>query len=142
MLRVGARRTKVGTAPTVAIGLACPGKACIMVMYMFAWRGYVGFDWDEGNAGKNWSRHGVADFESEEIFFNQPLVVRRDVGHSQGEDRWVALGRTARDRMLFVVFTVRQKSIRVISARDMTRRERKSYEDLERNEETEDYSGV
>lgn len=109
---------------------------------MNAWMGYAGFDWDEGNAGKNWSKHGVADFECEEVFFNEPLIVRRDVGHSQGEDRWVALGRTARDRKLFVVFTVRQESIRVISARDMTRRERKIYDGYEKQEETEDYSGV
>ncbi|MHB8653818.1 MAG: BrnT family toxin [Terriglobia bacterium] len=109
---------------------------------MYALIGYDGFDWDEGNAGKNWSKHGVADFECEEVFFNRPLIVRRDVGHSQGEDRWVALGRTAVDRKLFIVFTMRQKSLRVISARDMTRREGKAYDDHERHEKAEDYSGI
>jgi len=109
---------------------------------MKPWEGYTGFEWDEGNAGKNWERHGVADFECEEIFFSQPLIVRRDTGHSQREARWVALGRTARNRKLFVAFTFRQARIRVISARDMTRRERKAYEDYEKREKTENHTGV
>lgn len=111
-------------------------------IYMKPWEGYAAFDWDEGNAGKNWERHGVADFECEEVFFSQPLVVRRDTEHSRREARWVALGRTARHRELFVAFTVRQTRIRVISARDMTRRERKAYEEYEKHEKTEDHTGV
>jgi uncharacterized DUF497 family protein len=109
---------------------------------MRSWGGYAGFQWDEGNAGKNWERHRVADFECEEVFFSQPLIVRRDAGHSQREARWVALGRTARDRSLFVAFTVRQTLIRVISARNMTRRERKVYEDYEKHEKTENHTGI
>ena len=107
---------------------------------MKPWEGHTGFEWDEGNAGKNWERHGVADFECEEVFFSQPLIVRRDAGH--GEARWVALGRAARDRELFVAFTVRRAQIRVISVRDMTRRERKAYEDYEKREKTENRTRV
>jgi len=109
---------------------------------MISWEGCAEFEWDEGNAGKNWERHGVADFECEEVFFIQPLIVRRDTGHSQREARWVALGRTARDRKLFIAFTVRQARIRVISARDMTRREGKAYENYEKHEKTESHTGV
>jgi len=109
---------------------------------MTTWEGYAEFEWDEGSAGKNWERHGVADFECEEVFFNEPLIVRRDSGHSQRETRWVALGRTVRDRKLFVAFAVRRGFIRVISARDMTRREREAYEDHEKHEKTENHTGV
>jgi len=87
----------------------------------------TGFQWDDGNAEKNWLRHRVSRTESEQIFFNQPLLIVDDVGHSEREDRYYALGRTDGDRPLFVVFTIRETLIRVISARDMTRRERKVY---------------
>jgi len=63
----------------------------------------------------------VADFECEEVFFNQPLIVRHDPKHSRHEARFYALGRTDSKRRLLVAFTVRRKLIRVISAREMTR---------------------
>ncbi|OGQ51844.1 MAG: hypothetical protein A3J24_03750 [Deltaproteobacteria bacterium RIFCSPLOWO2_02_FULL_53_8] len=87
----------------------------------------AGFDWDAHNAEKNWQRHGVMPSECEQIFFNRPLVVADDDRHSEQEDRFYALGATDGGRMLFVVFTVRQDRIRVISARDMNRREKKVY---------------
>jgi uncharacterized DUF497 family protein len=65
--------------------------------------------------------------ECEQIFFNEPLVVASDSGHSQVEDRYYALGRTSADRRLFVVFTMRGTLVRVISARDMSRKERRVY---------------
>jgi len=109
-----------------------------MVMYMAVWTECAGFDWDEGNAGKNWEKHGVLDFECEEIFFNQPLIVRADPKHSQQhEARYIALGHTDQSRLLFVAFTVRRKLIRVVSARDMTRRERRIYETYEEHEKAE-----
>lgn len=85
------------------------------------------FDWDAGNLEKNWLKHGVPPLECEEVFFNQPLVVGTDVAHSTQEGRFYALGRTNDDRYLFVVFTLRGQKIRVISARDMNRKERKIY---------------
>ena len=87
----------------------------------------TGFDWDESNAQKNWERHQVTPEEAEDIFFNQPLVVRGDVRHSKAEKRYYALGQTSRGRHLFVAFTIRRKLIRVISVRDMNRREEESY---------------
>lgn len=89
--------------------------------------GVKGFDWDEGNLSKSSKKHGVSPFESEQIFFNQPLIVEHDVKHAQTEVRFYALGRTDADRHLFVVFTIRRGLIRVISARDMSRKERKVY---------------
>jgi uncharacterized DUF497 family protein len=87
-----------------------------------------GFDWDDGNIGKNWLKHGVTDLECEEIFFNRPLIIASDEEHSETEVRHYALGQTERGRWLFVAFTVRNQLIRPISARDMTSRERRVYE--------------
>ncbi len=87
----------------------------------------TGFDWDEHNAEKIRQRHQVSPSMCEEIFFNLPLVITADVKHSEQEIRYYALGRTASDRMLFVVFRIRNNLIRLISARDMSRKERKVY---------------
>jgi uncharacterized DUF497 family protein len=86
------------------------------------------FDWDGGNAEKNWLRHRVSQSESEQVFFNRPLVAAEDGPHSLGEVRHYALGSTDAGRLLFVAYTLRGERIRIISARDMTRRERKEYE--------------
>jgi uncharacterized DUF497 family protein len=88
---------------------------------------FTGFDWNEGNRGKNWEKHGVTDSECEQVFFNQPLLVFADTEHSEDEQRYYVLGRTDRGRRLFVVFTPRADRIRVISAREMTKRERALY---------------
>lgn len=89
--------------------------------------GAQGFDWDEGNLEKNLEKHSVSFWEAEETFFNQPLVVRFDEAHSSSEPRFFALGRTDAGRRLFVAFTLRNSLIRVISTRDMTRRELAAY---------------
>jgi uncharacterized DUF497 family protein len=86
------------------------------------------FDWDEGNAEKNWVRHKVSRSECEQVFFNRPLVVAEDALHSATEVRHLCLGQTDSGRMLFLVYTLRDERVRVISARDMTRREKKEYE--------------
>jgi uncharacterized DUF497 family protein len=86
------------------------------------------FDWDEGNLLKNWEKHRVAPSECEQVFFNQPFTVASDDIHSTTESRLYALGRTDQGRFLFLVITIRGESIRVISARDMNKRERKVYE--------------
>jgi uncharacterized protein len=97
---------------------------------------WVGFDWDEGNASKNWEKHGVTDSECEEVFFNTPFGVGSDIAHSRGEEpRWRALGQTDRGRHLFIAFTVRRNLIRVISARETTRRERRIYATYEETKE-------
>ncbi len=90
----------------------------------------VGFDWDDGNARKSVDRHGVGQAEAEQMFFRQPLIVAEDPRHSGGEPRFHGLGRTAEGRLLQVTFTVRGDGalLRVISARDMSRKERRIYE--------------
>lgn len=80
-----------------------------------------GFQWDGANAEKIWARHRVTPAESEEVFFNRPLVVRNDERHSASEERLYALGQTDGRRLLFIVFAIRGRLIRVISARDMSR---------------------
>jgi uncharacterized DUF497 family protein len=87
----------------------------------------TGFEWDEGNSGKNWEKHRVSDGECEQVFFCQPLLALPDSSHSESEDRILVLGKTDSGRKLFVVCTVRGDLIRVISARDMTKREREVY---------------
>ncbi len=89
-----------------------------------------GFEWDEGNARKSVDKHGVSQAEAEQIFFNEPLLVVYDEVHSEIEPRYHALGRTDAHRLLHVTFTLRAENtrIRVISARDMSRKERVVYE--------------
>jgi uncharacterized DUF497 family protein len=91
----------------------------------------VGFDWDQENLLKNWEKHQVAFWECEEVFFNQPLLLADDFKHSDEEQRFYALGKTDAERMLFLAFTVRRRKLRVISARDMSRKERREYNDAE-----------
>lgn len=88
-----------------------------------------GFDWDEGNSRKN-DKHGVSMAEAEQVFFNAPLLMLVDALHSRVEPRLHALGRTDEGRRLHITFTVRKAGslIRVISARDMHRKERAVYE--------------
>lgn len=87
------------------------------------------FDWDEGNARKN-EKHGVTMAEAEQIFFNEPLLLLADIKHSQGELRFHALGKTDEGRSLHITFTLRNagEKIRVISARNMHKKERTIYE--------------
>lgn len=90
----------------------------------------AGFDWDDGNNRKSADKHDVSQAEAESVFFNDPLIVAEDARHSRGEQRFNALGKTAQGRLLHVTFTLRADGtlIRVISARDMNRKERKIYE--------------
>jgi uncharacterized DUF497 family protein len=87
----------------------------------------TGFEWDQGNFTKNWDQHDVSSWECEQIFFNRPLLFKRDKEHSKTENRYFVLGRTNVNRLLFAVFTVRNDKIRIISARDMADAEIERY---------------
>ncbi len=87
-----------------------------------------GFEWDKGNELKNWETHLVKKTEAEQVFFNHPLLVF-DTYTQNDEKRFLALGVTNGERFLTVIFPIRKKMIRIISARDMSRKERKAYED-------------
>jgi uncharacterized DUF497 family protein len=88
-----------------------------------------GFEWDDGNARKSLDKHDVSQAEAEQIFSGEPLLAE-DVKHSQDETRFQALGETVEGRRLHVTFTLRDngRRIRVVSARDMNRKERAIYE--------------
>ncbi|MDA2922729.1 BrnT family toxin [Patescibacteria group bacterium AH-259-L07] len=103
----------------------------------------IKFEWDNGNRNKNFTKHGVTDGECEEIFFDANKKIVKDTYHSNKEPRYILLGKTKLQRPLFVVFTLRKNknhasqnlvtrsarnSIRVISARDLNKKEKQLYE--------------
>ena len=98
---------------------------------------FSGFQWDIGNIDKNLTKHNVENWECEQVFFNKPLLVHADESHStQIEKRFYILGQTDIKRKLFIVFTVRDDLIRIISGRDMSRKERKAYEEARKTDTT------
>lgn len=86
------------------------------------------FEWDAGNVDKNEKRHGVTNKEAEEMFVHKPLLLLEDKAHSKGETRYQAMGETSAFQLLFIVFMVRKKKVRIISARLMDKKERRTYE--------------
>ena len=90
---------------------------------------FVGFQWDRGNSNKNLVKYKVQNWECEQVFFNKPLLVLEDPGHSVAERRWAAFGKTDSGRLLVEIFTNRGNLLRVISARDMNSKERIYYEE-------------
>ena len=102
---------------------------------MIDWRLTTGFEWDHGNSRKSVAKHDVSQSESEQIFFNQPILILEDSKHSQAENRYHALGITDTGRLLHITFTLRKSEtlIRVISARDMHRKERTAYEQAKKD---------
>jgi uncharacterized DUF497 family protein len=86
-----------------------------------------GFEWDDGNFDKKLILHDVSAMDCEEVFFNYPLITQIDEKHSKKEDRYYCLGHSDSGRFLFIVFTIRGRNIRVISARDMTKKEKRIY---------------
>lgn len=88
----------------------------------------IKFQWDKGNIDKNLVKHAVADEECEEVFFDGNKKIYKDKLHSGAEERHIIIGRSKLKRILFIVFTIRKNKIRVISARDLNKKERKLYE--------------
>lgn len=88
----------------------------------------IEFEWDKGNIDKNRIKHGIENQEAEEVFANRPLIVIQDEKHSSVESRYHALGKTYKNKLLFLSFTLRGKSIRIISARQMNGKEEVIYE--------------
>jgi uncharacterized DUF497 family protein len=87
------------------------------------------FEWDAAKAAANVARHGVS-FEEAVTAFQDPLAqVHSDPDHSQSEAREILIGHSCKQRLLLVAFTDRQGKIRLISAREVTRRERRDYEE-------------
>lgn len=88
-----------------------------------------GFEWDPGNVVKSARKHQVSCEEAEQVFFNRPLLLIDDPGHSKNEPRAKMFGMSHDGRELIVSFTIRKSQIRIISARAMNRKERKVYEE-------------
>ena len=86
------------------------------------------FEWDEVKARANQAKHGVSFLEAIEVFADQYSSCVHDPDHSYDEDRYLLFGVSSKGSYLVVSFTERPDSIRIISARPMTRRERKAYE--------------
>ncbi len=87
------------------------------------------FEWDKGNFDKNFKKHKVTDKETEEVFFDRHVKIFEDIKHSQKEKRFTALGITDKNRKLYLNFTVRNQKVRIISARDQSKKERRLYEE-------------
>ena len=98
-------------------------------MAAITYRKPVKFIWDKGNEDKNWIKHKVTNKECEEVFFDEKKKTFKDKLHSKGEERFRIIGRTKGGRLLFVVFTIRRNRVRVISARDINKKEVKLYEE-------------
>lgn len=87
----------------------------------------VGFEWDEANIA-HIARHGVRPKEAEEVFFDKNNVQDKDIEHSIAEERFLIIGKTKKGRLLYQTFTVRGNKIRVISSRDINKKEVQIYE--------------
>ena len=88
----------------------------------------LSFEWDAGNIDKNLKKHNVSCQEAEEVFVNQPLFIIEDSSHSKNERRFHALGKNNSNRYLFLSITIRKQKVRIISIRDMSKKEKKEYE--------------
>ena len=86
------------------------------------------FQWDTGNTGKNFKKHKVQDREAEEPFFDKKRKIYKDILHSEKEERSILIGKTKKKRLLYEVFTVRDKRLRIISSRDINKKEVVMYE--------------
>lgn len=86
------------------------------------------FEWDQGNEEKNWIKHNVLAKEAEDVFYDTKRLLLEDNKHSEKEKRFILIGKTKEKRMLFTIFTIRGKKIRIISSRDTNRKEENFYE--------------
>jgi len=88
----------------------------------------IEFEWDSGNKIKNQLKHGIINRETEEPFFRHKLIVP-DQRHSAAEQRFGMYGQTNEGKTLFIAFTIRDRRVRIISARPADKKERKIYEE-------------
>ncbi len=88
-----------------------------------------GFEWDEGNIDKSYQKHGITIREAEEAFLDKHVFLQADIKHSEKEKRFIAINKTTKNKMLFSIFTIRDRKIRIISARVANEKERRLYEE-------------
>lgn len=92
-----------------------------------------GFEWDKWNIDKSYQKHGITPNEAEEVFVDKNVGVERDIKHQETEKRYIAIGATLNEKLLFVVFTMRDSMVRVISSRKANTKERRLYEEAKKN---------
>ncbi len=88
----------------------------------------LGFQWDKWNIDKNYKKHGITPNETEEVFLDEDVKIEKDIKHQEQEERFIAIGKTIGDKILFVVFTIRTGKIRVISGRRANKKEGEVYQ--------------
>ncbi|KKQ35103.1 MAG: hypothetical protein US51_C0016G0005 [Microgenomates group bacterium GW2011_GWA2_37_6] len=91
------------------------------------------FEWDKGNIDKNLLKHKVTNKEAEEVFGNRHFMIEDKKRSTVYERRYMLWGVTNYKRKLTIIFTIRTNSIRIISVRDMHKKERRRYEKIETN---------
>lgn len=89
----------------------------------------IAFAWDPEKARNNLRKHGVAFTEAATVFRDRLSVTISDPDHSNIENRFITIGLSVSDRLLMIAHTDRENGTRIISARELTRKERKGYED-------------
>lgn len=89
----------------------------------------IGFEWDKWNIDKSYEKHGISPNETEEIFLDEDVKIEKDIKHQQQEERFIAIGKTTEEKILFVIFTIRSDKIRVISGRTANKKEREVYQE-------------
>jgi len=93
----------------------------------------IGFEWDKGNIDKSYEKHGVTPNEAEEVFIDKNVGIERDIKHQELEERYIAIGMTLNEKLLFEVFTMRNNMVRIISSRKANKKERRLYEGTKKN---------
>ena len=92
-----------------------------------------GFEWDEGNIDKSYQKHGITPNTAEEVFVDKNVVIEQDIKHQEKEERYIAIGMTLNEKILFVVFSMRDSMVRIISSRIANKKERRLYEEAKKN---------
>jgi len=88
----------------------------------------IGFEWDKWNIDKSYKKHGISPNETEEVFLDERVQIKKDIKHQEQEDRFIAIGKTTEKKLLFVVFTIRKDKIRIISGRTANKKEKEVYQ--------------
>ncbi len=88
----------------------------------------IGFEWDKWNIDKSYKKHGISPNETEEVFLDEDVKIEKDLRHQEQEERYIAIGKTTENKILFAVFTIRKDRIRVISGRIANKKEKEVYE--------------
>ncbi len=88
----------------------------------------IGFEWDAWNIDKSYKKHGISPNEAEEVFLDERVKIEKDIKHQEQEERFIAIGKTTENKILFVVFTIRKDKIRIISGRPANKKEKEVYQ--------------